>query len=394
MTCFEKFALDIELLQLLRRQFTPVTFDEDALAFSAHAEIGPGGYFLGAEHTLERFRECFWRRGSWARPAAPARPPWAPPPPGGVLCSLKASTTSRRSPGDARRNVDFYARVLGLRMVKKTVNQDDPSVYHLFYADELGSAGADLTFFEYPGAVPGRARPGMVHRIVSRVASTDALDFWAARLDGEGVATERSGDSLLFADPEGMEHELVVVDRPDPPLVARHREIPAELALQGFEAVRASSMRPDSTRRVLEEGLNFVSEGDSLWEARGAARGGRYALDPLPEGRGVPGAGTVHHVAFASTMEDHEAWGERVRELGLNPTPVIDRFYFRSIYFREPGGVLFEIATIGPGFTSDEPLLSLGEHLSLPPDFEHLRERIEPVLTPLPDIRAWRPETT
>ena len=296
--------------------------------------------------------------------------------------------------GDAPRNVDFYARVLGLRMVKKTVNQDDPSVYHLFYADELGSAGADLTFFEYPGSIPGRPGPGMVHRIVSRVASTDALDFWAERLGGEGVASERSGESLVFSDPEGMAHELVVVDRPDPPLVARHREIPAELALQGFEAVRASSMRPDSTRRVLEEGLNFTAVGESEWEARGAARGGRYALDPLPEGRGVPGAGTVHHVAFASTYDDHEAWGERVRALGLHPTPVIDRFYFRSIYFREPGGVLIEIATLGPGFTADEPLLSLGEHLSLPPDFEHLRDRIEPVLTPLPDIRAWRPETT
>ncbi len=295
--------------------------------------------------------------------------------------------------GDAPRNVDFYARVLGLRLVKKTVNQDDPSVYHLFYADELGSAGADLTFFEYPGAIPGRPGPGMVHRILTRVASPEALDFWAERLGGEGVATERAGDSLSFADPEGMAHELVVVDRPDAPLVARHREIPPELALQGFEAVRASSMRPDSTKRVLEEGLNFTSAGDSVWEARGESRGGLYALDPLPEGRGVPGAGTVHHVAFASTHEDHEAWGERVRALGLNPTPVIDRFYFRSIYFREPGGVLVEIATLGPGFTSDEPLLSLGEHLSLPPDFEHLRDRIEPVLTPLPDIRAWRPET-
>jgi glyoxalase family protein len=295
--------------------------------------------------------------------------------------------------GDAPRNVDFYVRVLGLRMVKKTVNQDDPSVYHLFYADELGSAGADLTFFEYPGAVRGRPGPGMVHRIVSRVASGDALDFWAARLDGEGIASQRSGESLVFADPEGMEHELAVVDRSDPPLVARHREIPAEVALQGFEAVRASSVRPSSTQRILEEGLNFVPAGDSVWEARGSARGGLYALDAVPEGRGVPGAGTVHHVAFASTLDDHAAWGENVRALGLNPTPVIDRFYFRSIYFREPGGVLFEIATIGPGFTADEPLPSLGEHLSLPPDFEHLRERIEPALTPLPDIRAWRPET-
>ena len=192
-----------------------------------------------------------------------------------------------------------------------------------------------------------------------------------------------------------MAHELVVVDRPDAPLIARHREIPAELALQGFEAVRASSMRPDSTRRVLEEALEFAPAGESVWEARGAARGGLYALDPLPDGRGVPGAGTVHHVAFASTYEDHEAWGERVRALGLNPTPVIDRFYFRSIYFREPGGVLFEIATLGPGLHRPTSRCeSLGEHLSLPPDFEHLRERIEPVLTPLPDIRAWRPDAT
>jgi len=146
--------------------------------------------------------------------------------------------------GDAPRNVDFYARVLGMRLVKKTVNQDDPSVYHLFYADELGSGGADLTFFEYPGAIPGRPGAGMVHRILTRVASSEALDFWAARLDAEGVTTERAGDSLSFADPEGMAHELVVVDRPDAPLIARHREIPPEMALQGFEAVRASSTRP------------------------------------------------------------------------------------------------------------------------------------------------------
>jgi glyoxalase family protein len=293
--------------------------------------------------------------------------------------------------GDAPRNVDFYARILGLRMVKKTVNQDDPSVYHLFYADEDGSGGADLTFFEYPGAIPGRPGPGMVGTIVSRVGSPAALDYWADRLGGEGVATERSGERLAFADPEGMQHELVAVDRPDPPLVARHREVPAEHALQGFEAVRASSMRPDSTRRVLEEALEFTTAGESVWEARGAVRGGLYELGPLPDGRGVPGAGTVHHVAFASTYEDHEAWGERVKAIGLNPTPVIDRFYFRSIYFREPGGVLFEIATLGPGFTADEPQETLGEHLSLPPAFEHLRERIEPTLTPLPDIRAWRP---
>jgi glyoxalase family protein len=295
--------------------------------------------------------------------------------------------------GDAPRNVEFYAGVLGLRMVKKTVNQDDPSVYHLFYADEHGSGGADLTFFEYPGAAPGRAGPGMVHRIIWRVGSTEALDFWAERLAAAGVESERAGDRLLFADPEGMAHELAAVVRPDAPLVALHREVPAEFALQGFEGVRASSMRPDSSRTLLEEALEFTPLEDG-WEARGSERGGTYAYDPLPGERGIPGAGTVHHIAWASTFEDHEAWGERVRRLGLHPTPVIDRFYFRSIYFREPGGVLFEIATLGPGFAVDEPFDSLGERLSLPPAFEHLRERIEPVLTPLPDIRQWRPDAT
>src|SRR5688500_8733111 len=137
-------------------------------------------------------------------------------------------------PGDAPQNVDFYTRVLGLRLVKKTLNQDDPTVYHLFYADELGSAGADLTFFEYPGARRGRPGAGMVHRIVWRVASEDALDFWAERLGGESIATQRDDGSLRFADPEGLALELAVVETGDDPLVAEHPEIPAELALQGF----------------------------------------------------------------------------------------------------------------------------------------------------------------
>ena len=277
-------------------------------------------------------------------------------------------------------------------MVKKTVNQDDPSVYHLFYADEHGSGGADLTFFEYPGAAPGRAGPGMVHRIIWRVASSDALDFWSERLGGEGVATERSGDRLRFADPEGMAHELAAVDAARP---AADRASPGGRRPSSRCRASRACARPACARtRVARCSRTHSSSGrcEDGWETRGAERGGTYAYDPLPDGRGVPGAGTVHHIAWASTFDDHEAWGERVRELGLHPTPVIDRFYFRSIYFREPGGVLFEIATLGPGFTVDEPLESLGERLSLPPAFEHLRERIEPVLTPLPDIRAWRPE--
>jgi len=292
--------------------------------------------------------------------------------------------------GDAPRNVDFYARVLGLRLVKKTVNQDDPTVYHLFYADENGSPGADLTFFEYPGAVPGVAGTGMVNRIVWRVASDDALSFWEDRLRGEGIDVERADAALRFADPEGLAHELVVVDVPDAPLTARSTEVPEEHALQGFEAVRASVGRPDATERLLREQLGFNALRDHDWAARGERRGGRIVLES-PRGRGVGGAGTVHHVAWATRLDEQDAWQRHMQLAGVGPTPVIDRFYFRSIYFREPSGVLFELATMGPGFTSDEPLEHLGERLSLPPAFEAVRSRVEPILTPLPDTRQWRP---
>jgi len=291
--------------------------------------------------------------------------------------------------GDAPGNVDFYARVLGLRLVKKTVNQDDPTVYHLFYGDEDGSPGNDLTFFEYPGAARGRAGAGMVHRIVWRVGAPAALDFWAERLAAEGVETSRDGDSLRFADPEGLEHELTVVAVPDPPLIADHPEVPAEHALQGFHAVRAYALDPARSRGLLEEVLGFEAD-DGAWEARGERRGGLYVYDPAPEARGLQGAGTVHHVAWASPMDEHQAWRDRLAEAGAHVTPVIDRFYFRSIYFREPSGVLFEIATIGPGFATDEDAAHLGERLSLPPAFEHLRDQVEARLTPLPNPRAAR----
>ncbi|MEA2350041.1 MAG: glyoxalase family protein [Thermoleophilaceae bacterium] len=292
--------------------------------------------------------------------------------------------------GDAPRNVDFYARVLGLRLVKKTVNQDDPTVYHLFYGDEQGDPGLDLTFFEYPGATPGRAGAGMVHRIVWRVASPESIDYWAGRLGAEGVEVSREGDSLVFADPEGLEHELQVDQSGDEPLIAEHAEVPAEHALQGFEAVRAYTDDPNRSVPLLEQALEFEPK-DEGWEARGERRGGRYVYDPAPEERGIPGAGTVHHVAWASTMEEHEQWRERALPAGAHATPVIDRFYFRSVYFREPSGVLFEIATMGPGFATDEDPAHLGERLSLPPAFEHLREQVEPTLTPIPDVRQWRP---
>jgi len=290
--------------------------------------------------------------------------------------------------GDAPRNVDFYARVLGLRMVKRTVNQDDPTVYHLFYGDDEGSPGNDLTFFEYPGAARGTAGAGMVHRIVWRVGSADTLDFWDERLRAEGQQPVREAERLLFDDPEGLGHELAVATVEDRPLIARAEGIPDEHALQGFDAVRAYSRSPSDSAALLSEALGF-ERVDGGWEARGAARGGRVLYDERDD-RGTPGAGTVHHVAWASTPEDHEHWRERVVAAGAHPTAVIDRFYFRSVYFREPSGVLFELATIGPGFAVDEPPESLGEHLSLPPDYEQLRPHLEQTLTQLPDVRQWR----
>jgi glyoxalase family protein len=289
---------------------------------------------------------------------------------------------------DAPGNVEFYAGVLGLRLVKKTVNQDDPTVYHLFYADEKGSAGSDITFFEYPGVRRGRAGAGMIHRITWRVASEAALDFWEERLRVYGGSPEREDRRLRFEDPEGLGLELAVAEMDDEPLVADHPEIPAELALQGFDSVRAYSSDPGASRGLLEETLGFESRGKSEWEVRGEQRGGLYAYDEAPAEPGMGGAGTVHHVAWASLMDEHEAWRDQVAKAGVSPTPVIDRFYFRSIYFREPSGVLFEIATLGPGFTADEPLETLGERLSLPPDYEPLRDRLGDILTPLPDPRA------
>jgi glyoxalase family protein len=282
--------------------------------------------------------------------------------------------------GDAQANVDFYAGVLGLRMVKKTVNQDDPTVYHLFYGDDKGSPGLDLTFFEYPGARPGRAGQGMIHRIVLRVAAEPALEFWRRRL-GRGELGDRS---LLFEDPEGLGLELRVVDSADQPLTASHPDIPAEHAIQGFEEVRAFTSEPEASRALFETALGFEREGATSWLAHGNSRSGRYVFDEAPaEEHGVPGAGTVHHVAWASQDDEQVAWRERVIKGGARPTPVIDRYWFKSVYFREPSGVLFEIATLGPGFAVDEDPAHLGERLVLPPKFESLRERLEHTLTPI-----------
>jgi glyoxalase family protein len=282
--------------------------------------------------------------------------------------------------GNAPANVEFYAGELGLRLVKKTVNQDDPTVYHLFYADENGSAGADMTFFEYPDAPPGRAGDGMVHTVAFRVGSEESLDFWERRVGGR-----REDGTLTFEDPEGLRLQLVVDTTGEKPLTANAPDIPEEHRIRGFAGVRAYASDPSRSRRLLES-LGFEPE----WVARGDDRSGFYAYDAAPEARGLQAGGTVHHVAWASLMDEHDAWRDRVIEGGAQPTPVIDRFYFKSIYFREPSGVLFEIATIGPGFTADEPFETLGESLSLPPTYEQYRSQVEQILKPLPNPRLDR----
>ena len=226
----------------------------------------------------------------------------------------------------------------------------------------------------------------MVHRIVWRVGSPEALDFWAERLAAAGYDSERDGDSLRFADPEGLDHELVVATVDDAPLIADHPEVPAEFALQGFHGARAYTADPERSAALLDS-LEFERTDDG-WEARGDARGGLWAYDEPPAERGLEGAGTVHHIAWASEMDEHLDWRERAIAGGAHPTPVIDRFWFRSIYFREPSGVLFEIATLGPGFGVDEDPEHLGEKLILPPFLEDQREQIEAVLTPVTNPRV------
>jgi glyoxalase family protein len=248
---------------------------------------------------------------------------------------------------DAPQNVRFYAGTLGLRLVKRCINQDDPTVYHLFYADERGDAGSDITFFEYPDAPKGRHGAGMIHRIVWRVAGEAALDFWEKRLGAQGIATARADGSLRFEDPEGLGLELRVSSAPDKPLRADHPEIPEEHALLGFDGVCAYTSDPGKSADLLESTLGFAPGSDSSYMVRGERRGSFYVYDEAPAEEGVGGAGTVHHVAWASPPEDHEAWRERVVSAGAEATPIIDRWYFRSVYFREPSGVLFEIAILG-----------------------------------------------
>jgi glyoxalase family protein len=292
--------------------------------------------------------------------------------------------------GDAQKNVDFYADVLGLRMVKKTVNFDAPEAYHLYFGDEHGSPGSILTWFEFAGAQKGRAGAGMVHTIQLGVASEGSLDFWSERLSTRGCASEPGAGLLSFADYDGLGFELVVADDGNPPLRAAHPEIPAQHAILGVEGARAYlGGELDADRTLLTETLGFTRMSDGEYRLDGDERHFHWAYDASTE-RGLLGAGTVHHIAWQSRDEDHEAWRVRVADAGMQVTPVIDRDYFFSIYFRQPQGILFEIATTSPGFAVDEDADRLGEELRLPTQHEHLRPQLERVLTPLVNPRTER----
>jgi glyoxalase family protein len=292
--------------------------------------------------------------------------------------------------GDAQRNVSFYADLLGLRLVKKTVNFDAPEAYHLYFGDEQGTPGSILTWFEFAGAPRGRAGVGQIHTLQLAVGSAAALDFWAARLADAGHPAERDGDTLRFADHDGLALELVVSTLGDAPLTATHPEIPAEHAVVGLEGARAYSAYAHVEERALTEVLGFTYLGDGEYRLEGSERRFRWAYDAAPAVRGSQGAGSVHHIAWGSRDEEHLDWQRRVRDAGGYVTDVRDRDYFQSIYFQEPRGVLFEIATLSPGFAVDEDPEHLGEELRLPTQHEHLRARLERTLQPVVNPRAAR----
>jgi glyoxalase family protein len=293
--------------------------------------------------------------------------------------------------GDAQRNVDFYADLLGLRLVKRTVNFDDPETYHLYYGDGNGNPGSIVTFFPWGDDAPkGRIGAGQVMTTSFSVPAA-SLGYWTERLVETGTRFERPRASfgettLTFEDPDGLRVELVAAedDRPG----WEGPEVPAEHAVRGLHHVTLVVAEADRTAELLTETLGFERVGDAEGRTRFASGGAPGTLVDVSEASGFPrgemGAGTVHHVAFRAEDDESERdIRRRVEALGFNVTPVLDRNYFHSIYFREPGGVLFEIATDPPGFAVDEPQEELGANLKLPVWLEERRERLEEVLPAL-----------
>lgn len=299
--------------------------------------------------------------------------------------------------GRAAENLRFYTRVLGLRLVKKTVNQDDVSAYHLFYADAVGSPGTDVTFFDWSHLPPHQPGHGEIARIALRVDSREALEWWSDWLDGHGVPGIERGEyagceALLFRDPEGQRLALVDDGGVSGGQPWERSPVPVRYQIKGIFGVTIVVRALKPTVRVLTEVLGFRRREERSLGFRQAiyetGPGGPGAVVVVEERADLPraqlGAGGVHHVAFRVPDDaTHRAWRERIARAGIPVTPQIDRYYFRSLYFREPGGVLYELATDGPGFTTDEDVEHLGERLSLPPFLEPLRAEIEANLRPL-----------
>ncbi len=295
--------------------------------------------------------------------------------------------------GDPQENLNFYVGVLGLRLVKRSVNQDAPDTYHLFYADAAGTPGTDLTFFPWPAMAPGRAGVGLVMEVAFAIPS-GSLAYWQERLARLGVSASKTetrfGETALpFEDPHGLRLALIETAGERPFVAWPQSPVPVEHQLRGMHSVRLWERRLAPTEALLSRqlGFDFLGEEEG-WRRYGVDGGGPgklVELRELPgERTGAWGVGAVHHVAWRVTDEAEE-WQVRgaVAATGLQPTALIDRFWFKSVYFREPGGVLFELATDGPGFDRDEDMAHLGEQLILPPWLEPQRPAIESGLPPL-----------
>ncbi|UOK63927.1 ring-cleaving dioxygenase [Paenibacillus sp. OVF10] len=300
--------------------------------------------------------------------------------------------------GDPQANVDFYAGVLGLRLVKKTINFDAPDVYHLYFGDEHGSPGTIITFFPSAGSPRGKIGGGQVG-ITSYVIPPGSIGFWQNRLEQyniEVTKTSRFNEDLLqFEDGEGLRLELVEREEGATSTWA-HEGIPTDKAIKGFGGAVLFSVNPQRTMDALEKIMGFVRVSENEEYARFRSSGDIGNVVDIPVTRmalGMGGAGTVHHIAWrAKDDEEHAQWSEAVRDYGYQPTPVRDRQYFNAIYFREAGGILFEIATDPPGFAKDEPADSLGQKLMLPEWFEKYRPQIEDNLQPIV-VRTLVPAT-
>lgn len=293
---------------------------------------------------------------------------------------------------NAEANHRFYTRMLGLRLVKKTVNQDDVSAYHLFYADGAGTPGTDLTFFDWPAAPESRGADSIV-RTGLRVGSETSLEWWRERLGTQARLTRRDDRPVLdFEDPEGQRLSLLV-DADPPAALWEKSAVPTDHQIRGLGPVIIAVRKLASTERILREVLGMDLARSYDWngnEARvyrcGATHSPAGEIHLVAEPEAAParqGAGGVHHLALRAKLADYEGWAKRLTESGLPNSGPVDRFWFRSLYFRDPNGILFEIATDEPGFATDEPLDKLGETLSLPPFLEPRRQQIEAGLKPL-----------